>query len=829
MKIVAQAVLTFLLNAIWQVALIVAFAAFADWLLRGAAARYRHALWIVTLLVCLTVPVISISGLRESAAFSKAIDPPVASGPVVITRILTPDVEIADAHDGRAPTSVAVAAKPPILSWKSLTLPSRVTFAIFAVYVAFLLWKLALLLRAWRQTQTIVRGALDSPLPDHLKIIVDRCSRLIGVRRVRVFHSRDIPVPITLGVANPIIVLPEDLLGEADRDLLSSAIGHELVHVARRDYLWNLIFETISLPLSFHPAAAFVRRRIRQTRELCCDEIVATRLLNAEAYAHSLMKLIGSAPLSPRLISDTTIGLNQSDILEVRIMSLLNSKNRNAGSPRTLLIAAAFILAAPCIVGAKLGLKLDVYAQEPQSVQDKKARQTLETALQGLREQERELSQKLKSADETQRKELEARLTEVRKDLEEHERAAADFRAVGEFRYQQGDLNKLRATLELYAKNTANEQELKKVREYLAMIEKAYPNDEVRLREAREKLELIEKESQQNRKVKLIYSVEPDYTPDARDKQISGTVVLGLTVGHDGLPESIQIKKSLFPSLDESAVNAVRKWRFEPAMKDGQPVSMYMQVEFYFAPNAQQTDLRGQEEREKTEYRENEFRVRMNENEAGRRAERESEEKRNAILVNAARISMDQAIQIATSKTSGKVIECSLVGEHWEGEGELAKPSLVLYHVVVLTNESPARTHVLINAVDGSVIRVSKEEKRDYDDTVGYANTRREADEAGTYAKRRAIQGGVLNGKATTLPTPEYPAIARAAHASGTVTVEVVVDEDGNVAGAKAVSGHPLLQGAAVNAARQAKFTRTLLQGEPVRISGYLTYNFVAQ
>jgi outer membrane biosynthesis protein TonB len=55
------------------------------------------------------------------------------------------------------------------------------------------------------------------------------------------------------------------------------------------------------------------------------------------------------------------------------------------------------------------------------------------------------------------------------------------------------------------------------------------------------------------------------------------------------------------------------------------------------------------------------------------------------------------------------------------------------------------------------------------------------------------------------------------------------VDEEGNVAGAKAVSGHPLLQAAAVNAARQAKFTRTFINGEPTRIDGYLTYNFVAQ
>jgi len=460
-------------------------------------------------------------------------------------------------------------------------------------------------------------------------------------------------------------------------------------------------------------------------------------------------------------------------------------------------MAAALVLIAPCVVGAKLALKLDVYAQEPTpSAQEKQATQQEKKAVESLRQQERDLTEKLKLADDTQRKEIEARLTEVKKNLEEHERAAA------EFRYQGEDLEKMRTTLELYAKRTANEEELKKVREYLAMIEKAYPNDEARLRQAREEIALLESAGQ-NRKVKLIERVEPEYTPDARDKKISGTVVLGFTVGHDGAVQSVQIKKSLFPSLDESAVSAVRKWRFEPAMKDGQPVSMYMQVEFYFAPEGQQTDLyREKEEREKIETTKGS--AENNEGEAllTRRSkerqeqEQDERERRQSELTRDAVVPMDRAIQIATSQVPGKVLACSLGRD---GDS-------VFYHVVIVSTDGnqTSGTEVWVSAIDGHIIKTEKE-------------------------RRRAISGGELNGKAASLPNPEYPAIARAAHASGTVTVEVIVDEDGNVAGARAVSGHPLLQAAAVNAARQAKFTRTLLQGEPVRISGYLTYNFVAQ
>jgi len=91
----------------------------------------------------------------------------------------------------------------------------------------------------------------------------------------------------------------------------------------------------------------------------------------------------------------------------------------------------------------------------------------------------------------------------------------------------------------------------------------------------------------------------------------------------------------------------------------------------------------------------------------------------------------------------------------------------------------------------------------------------------------KVISGGVLNGKAANLPKPEYPPAARAVRASGTVTVQVLVDVDGKVITASAVGGHPLLQSAAVTAARAARFAPTLLSGQPVKVSGVIVYNFV--
>jgi TonB family protein len=88
------------------------------------------------------------------------------------------------------------------------------------------------------------------------------------------------------------------------------------------------------------------------------------------------------------------------------------------------------------------------------------------------------------------------------------------------------------------------------------------------------------------------------------------------------------------------------------------------------------------------------------------------------------------------------------------------------------------------------------------------------------------INGGILNEKANSLPQPTYPDAARAVRACGTVNVRVGIDENGDVVSASAVSGHPLLRSAAVKAAREAKFSPTLMEGKPVKVSGILTYSF---
>jgi len=87
----------------------------------------------------------------------------------------------------------------------------------------------------------------------------------------------------------------------------------------------------------------------------------------------------------------------------------------------------------------------------------------------------------------------------------------------------------------------------------------------------------------------------------------------------------------------------------------------------------------------------------------------------------------------------------------------------------------------------------------------------------------------VLTSKAVSLPQPAYPAIGKQIHIQGAVMIQILVDEQGKVVSAQVVSGHPILSPSAREAAMRARFTPTILNGQPVKIQGVITYNFVLQ
>jgi len=79
-----------------------------------------------------------------------------------------------------------------------------------------------------------------------------------------------------------------------------------------------------------------------------------------------------------------------------------------------------------------------------------------------------------------------------------------------------------------------------------------------------------------------IHTPDPDYDKASRQAKVQGTVVLSTLVAEDGKPQDIKVARSLNPALDQKAIEAVSRWRFAPATKDGKPVAVRLQVEVTF-------------------------------------------------------------------------------------------------------------------------------------------------------------------------------------------------------------------------------------------------------
>ncbi|MGI8782287.1 MAG: M56 family metallopeptidase [Acidobacteriota bacterium] len=350
----SQLLLTFLLNACWQILLITAVGALCAWLLRSAAARWRHVVWVVVLVLSFCLPVWTALRLPGQAA---------ELTPGMVAGLSSSDSSLSAAPGPNGPFESLSAW----LSKTKLLIPLDSAFAtvLVVLYLVFLSYRVVRLFSAWLKTNRIVRDSYATAFPERVHRTIERCHAAVGIKPCRVLCSASLAVPITVGGRNPVVILPKHLLEESDSDVLTSAVGHELFHIARRDYVLNLVYELIYLPLSFHPAAALVRRRIRQTRELRCDELVAGCLLDAQVYARSLVHLAGSAVALGRRTPPVTVGILDADMLEERVMTILKTTKVHLHKRTLLLVAALLLAAVPCIAAAPFGFEFTV---EPQAV-----------------------------------------------------------------------------------------------------------------------------------------------------------------------------------------------------------------------------------------------------------------------------------------------------------------------------------------------------------------------------------------------------------------------------------------------------------------------------
>ena len=376
MDALSRWVATFLLNSLWQVTLVAAAAALADLGWRRAPARYRHALWAMALAAAVVLPATSLLTREERSRTPVPLTLEVSAPASAFAPLPTAPLAQAGADQGRAG-----GARTAFLAGMHhrISVSPSVARAILVLYLLFLAVMLIRFGRAYLVTRATRGRAFAEPLPAHVVSTLERCQRAMARHRwppsriqsnrtsaPEVWWSREIHGPATVGVRRCAIILPLSLRDPDRVDDVTAALAHEAAHVARRDYLWNLLAELLSLPVAFHPLTLLMKRRLAETRELACDELAA-RVLDPSDYARSLVRLAHQMQRRAAAIRlDYTLSVFDANILEERVMRLLKpcASGRLA---KICLLLSFFVISALCLAATRFSVGVTQAEPRPSS------------------------------------------------------------------------------------------------------------------------------------------------------------------------------------------------------------------------------------------------------------------------------------------------------------------------------------------------------------------------------------------------------------------------------------------------------------------------------
>jgi TonB family protein len=327
--------LSYLLNSLWQVPLLFAAGWIAARGVRIAGAAAEHRVWVSVLLLQSLLPVCSTLP-REwlRTLFAWASDTPA----------------------GEAHVSVVMGAGTPL---GVLNLPSELLTAIAIAYAAVIAYFAVRFAWRWKRLSDMRREAVKIPLRAEAASCWEQCSARFAVQDASIATSSRIFGPVTIGFFRKLVLLPAAMADNLPEAELRAAIAHEFAHLRRNDFLKNIAYELLSLPVSYHPVLWLTRERITESREMVCDEM-AGEIAGRNQYARSLLRLASLLAQGMSVRTPHTIGILDANTFERRVMKMTTKQNEIHGVRRLLLVLACAVLGiGTCASAVALSMHVD--------------------------------------------------------------------------------------------------------------------------------------------------------------------------------------------------------------------------------------------------------------------------------------------------------------------------------------------------------------------------------------------------------------------------------------------------------------------------------------
>jgi TonB family protein len=330
-------ILSYLVNALWQVPLLFAAAWVAARAIRPLGAAAEHRVWVGALLLQVLLPATSIVPWDLLRNFSLWTSAPLAGTQPHISVITGPGT-----------------------AFGILQLPAWLLAGIAIAYAVVTAWFAAQFAWRLRRIHTLRRNATPITLTGDAALDWEHCVQTFVIPDAAVAVSSQIYGPATIGIARKLVLLPDSMLSTLPAPEMHAAISHEFAHMRRHDFLKNLIHELLSLPVRFHPLFRLTRQRVMETREMVCDQMAA-EIGERHQYARSLLRLASLLVHGMPTRTPHAIGVFDATTFERRVMRLTQNQTP-VSARRRFATAAANVLLAAAVCGSAIALSVRVDA-----------------------------------------------------------------------------------------------------------------------------------------------------------------------------------------------------------------------------------------------------------------------------------------------------------------------------------------------------------------------------------------------------------------------------------------------------------------------------------
>lgn len=333
-------IFAYLLNSLWQIPLLVVATTVTAGMLAKAGWRIQHRIWVATLLLAVALPALSLFSGRAETVDHPHRSPSIAS--VAPEEPLPPPVDRNPRRDEA--------------KHHGMNLGDFFRRLIILIYGGTTLFGALRLFWGFRQTQELLKSSSQFELSENLRALLIQAKGRWGIGTVQILQSPALQGAVAIGWPSPALVVSAALLKSSSGDL-ATALSHELAHIRRHDFQKNALYEFFSLPVFYHPLLPWVKKKISESREVVCDEMAAGLAADKRSYAQSLLRLAQSISVAPIASKSThALGIFEADILEKRIMNLINQAPRWGIKQKALSTATgAVALVIACAVLVTIG------------------------------------------------------------------------------------------------------------------------------------------------------------------------------------------------------------------------------------------------------------------------------------------------------------------------------------------------------------------------------------------------------------------------------------------------------------------------------------------